>query len=71
VQDLRLNGQPIAAGQALRVTVNSFMADGGDGLRILKTGRDRLGGAQDVDALIAYLQTATPTAGAPRITWGD
>jgi 5'-nucleotidase len=71
VQDLRLDGQPIAAGQLLRITVNSFMADGGDGLRILKTGRDRLGGAQDVDALIAHLQTATHSASPARITWAD
>ena len=61
----------IVIGQSLRITVNSFMADGGDGLRLLKTGRDRLGGAQDVDALIAHLQATTPTAGPARITWVD
>ncbi|HOB92817.1 MAG TPA: bifunctional metallophosphatase/5'-nucleotidase [Aquabacterium sp.] len=71
VQDLQLDGQPISPGQSLRITVNSFMADGGDGLRLLKTGRDRLGGAQDVDALIAHLQATTPTAGPARITWVD
>jgi 5'-nucleotidase len=71
VQDLRLHGQPIAADQALRVTVNSFMADGGDGLRGLKAGRDRLGGMQDVDALIAHLQAGTQSASPARITWVD
>ena len=38
-----------------RVTVNNFMATGGDGYRTLLAGIDRLGGAQDIDALIAYL----------------
>jgi 5'-nucleotidase len=38
-----------------RVTVNNFMADGGDGYSTLLKGTNRLGGAQDVDALTAYM----------------
>ncbi len=38
-----------------RITVNNFMADGGDGYTTLKKGTNRLGGAQDVDALTAFL----------------
>ncbi|NDY94025.1 bifunctional metallophosphatase/5'-nucleotidase [Ideonella livida] len=38
-----------------RVTVNSFMADGGDAFSTFLQGQDRLGGAQDIDALEAYL----------------
>lgn len=38
-----------------RVTVNNFMADGGDGYSTLLKGTNRLGGAQDIDALTAYL----------------
>ena len=38
-----------------RVTVNSFLASGGDGYTTLVTGTERLGGAQDIDALAAYL----------------
>ncbi len=41
--------------RAWRVTVNSFLADGGDGFATLKGGSDRLGGAQDIDALSDYL----------------
>lgn len=37
-----------------RVTVNNFMADGGDGYTTLVRGTNRLGGAQDIDALTAY-----------------
>jgi 5'-nucleotidase len=38
-----------------RVTVNNFMADGGDGYATLKSGTNRIGGAQDIDALTAFL----------------
>ena len=38
-----------------RVTVNNFMADGGDGYSTLRKGVDRIGGAQDIDALTAFL----------------
>jgi 5'-nucleotidase len=42
-------------GKSYRVTVNNFMADGGDGYATLVKGTDRIGGAQDIDALTAYL----------------
>jgi len=38
-----------------RVTVNNFMATGGDGFGVLLGGTNVLGGAQDIDALTAYL----------------
>ena len=38
-----------------RITVNNFMADGGDGFSTLKLGTNRVGGAQDIDALTAYM----------------
>ena len=38
-----------------RVTVNNFMADGGDGYSTLLKGTNRIGGSQDIDALTAYL----------------
>jgi 5'-nucleotidase len=38
-----------------RVTVNNFMATGGDGFTVLISGTNMLGGAQDIDALVAYL----------------
>ena len=60
-----------------RVTVNNFMATGGDGFAVLKQGTNRLGGAQDIDALRAYLAATlppqppldahAPTMGEPRI----
>ena len=38
-----------------RVTVNNFMADGGDGYSTFLNGTNRIGGAQDIDALVAFL----------------
>lgn len=38
-----------------RVTVNNFMATGGDGFGVLLGGTSVQGGAQDIDALTAYL----------------
>ncbi|OYU93216.1 MAG: bifunctional metallophosphatase/5'-nucleotidase, partial [Burkholderiales bacterium PBB5] len=46
-----------------RVTVNNFMATGGDGFTTLVGGTSQLGGAQDIDALVAHLKTYQ-TAGA-------
>lgn len=60
VQDLRLNGQTLEPTQTYRVTVNNFLAEGGDGFVLLKEGSQRLGGAQDVDALVAYLGKSPP-----------
>jgi 5'-nucleotidase len=71
VQGLSLHGQPVLDGQALRVTVNSFMADGGDGFAVLRAGRQRLGGMQDLDALMAFLQAGPAPVATPRITWVD
>jgi 5'-nucleotidase len=48
-------GQVSEPGRTWRVTVNSFMADGGDAFSTFLQGQDRLGGAQDIDALEAYL----------------
>jgi 5'-nucleotidase len=41
--------------QTYRVTVNSFMATGGDAFAVFKLGTSRLGGAQDIDTTAAYL----------------
>ena len=54
-RDIRFKGEPIEPTKTYRVTVNSFLAEGGDGFDVLTEGTDRKGGGQDVDALIAYL----------------
>ena len=67
VRDMRLNGEPIAPASAYRVTVNSFMAEGGDGFITLQNGSARTGGGQDVDALLAHLKTERAPSPAPRV----
>ena len=59
-----LNGVAVDAATTYRVTVNSFLATGGDGFAVLNSGTDRLGGAVDLDALEDYL-TAAPGGVAP------
>jgi 5'-nucleotidase len=55
---ITLNGSPLDLTASYRVTVNVFLADGGDGFPVLIDGTDRLGGAVDVDAFEAYLVAA-------------
>jgi len=61
---MTLDGAPINATTTYRVTVNSFLADGGDQFAVLREGTDRVGGGQDIDALEAYLAANGPI-GAP------
>jgi 5'-nucleotidase len=51
---IELDGAPVLPDEAYRITVNSFLASGGDGFTVLPEGTDRLGGALDLDALESY-----------------
>ena len=53
---MRLNGEPIAMQQSYRVTVNSFMASGGDALSIFKQGRNVQEGETDLAVAKLYLR---------------
>lgn len=59
-ESIRIDGQPIALAADYRVTVNSFMASGGDGFTVLLEGRDKVVGVIDVDASEAYFAKHTP-----------
>ena len=65
---ITIGGVPIDPALSYRVTVNSFLADGGDGFAVLRQGTNRLGGAVDTDAFEAYLAAAEPTGIAPAPT---
>lgn len=71
VQDLKLAGAAIDPAASYRLTVNSFLADGGDGFVMLREGRNRLGGELDIDALITHLKSSPSPDPVPRITWVD
>ena len=72
------DGMVLNPAQTFRVTVNNFMATGGDGFSTFVAGASPLGGAQDIDALVAYLagyetpnapyDPADPVLHKPRIT---
>ena len=67
VKDLRIGGQALDLQRDVRFTVNSFLAEGGDGFVMLQKGRNRLGGELDLDALTAYLATSPSPSTAARI----
>ena len=62
ILELKLNGAPIRDEAIYRVTMNSFLATGGDNFTIFNQGTDSLGGDQDVDALEAYIAANSPLA---------
>ena len=51
---IAIGGVPVDPAASYRVTVNSFLATGGDGFAVLNDGTDRLGGAVDLDAVEDY-----------------
>jgi 5'-nucleotidase len=63
---IKINGVTVNPSGVYRVTVNSFLADGGDNFIVLKEGTSRLGGDVDVDALDDYFQTHSPVAPGPQ-----
>ena len=68
---LKLDGTLIEPATKYRVTVNSFLADGGDNFLEFAKSTDRVGGAVDLDALEGYLATLggpAPAATKDRIT---
>jgi 5'-nucleotidase len=69
VQELRLAGQPLEMAREYRFTVNSFLAEGGDGVSALRSGRNRLGGELDVDALVMHLKSNPAPDPVARITF--
>lgn len=57
---IMISGQALMDSKSYRVTVNSFIADGGDNFTVLTKGTNRVGGGQDVDALEKYINQNSP-----------
>ena len=66
IASIMINGVPIDPNASYRVTVNSFLADGGDGFTVLTQGTNRLGGEVDTDALEKYFQAHSPVEPGPQ-----
>lgn len=56
VQILDATAQPLDMSATYRVTVNSFMAAGGDNFLVLTEGANRVVGPVDLDALVTYIE---------------
>ncbi len=56
IVDMRLDGRRIDPAADYRVTVNNFMASGGDNFTVLSNGRAAADGGSDLDALESYLK---------------
>lgn len=52
---ITIDGVPVNPDARYRVTVNDFLAEGGDRFDVLKEGTERVGGGRDVDALVVWL----------------
>ena len=63
---IAIDGVAIEPGGRYRVTVNSYLADGGSGFSVLEEGSARNGGGIDLDALAAYFAKAGAVAPGPR-----
>ncbi len=53
---IKLNGTTLDPGTGYRVTMNSFLASGGDGFTVFNQCTNALGGEIDLDALVRYFQ---------------
>jgi 5'-nucleotidase len=67
---IKINGVVVDPAASYRVTMNSFLADGGDGFAVFRACTNQLGGDIDLDALVRYFQNHSPIAPPPanRIT---
>jgi 5'-nucleotidase len=64
---LRLEGRPVAPDESLRITVNNFLATGGDNFEGFKAGRELRTGAMDIDALEAHVRGGAELDDIPRV----
>ncbi|HET7011161.1 MAG TPA: bifunctional metallophosphatase/5'-nucleotidase [Anaerolineales bacterium] len=66
VTDLKVNGVPVDPAATYRVTVNNYLAGGGDGFSVFTEGTNMLTGMIDLDAFVAYFETHSPVAPGPQ-----
>ena len=67
---MTLDGKPIDPSGHYRVTVNNFLASGGDGYTVLTEGTETFDAGLDLDALEAWLATNPPVPTPGRIRDG-
>jgi 5'-nucleotidase len=62
---MTLNGKPIEPATGYRVTLNDYLAVGGDGFTIAKQGASPQYGVYDADALFAFFKAHGPIGPLP------
>ena len=60
ISRMRLNGIDMVDTERYRVSMNSFLAAGGDNFTVFNEGTDALGGEQDIDAMESYIRANGP-----------
>ncbi|WP_225421311.1 bifunctional metallophosphatase/5'-nucleotidase [Sphingomonas parva] len=60
ILDVTVNGKPLEHERVYRVAMSNFLASGGDNFTAFREGTNQVGGAQDLDALVAYLSRSQP-----------
>jgi 5'-nucleotidase len=63
---IEIGGVPVAPADSVRVTMNNFLATGGDGFTVFNQGTDQLGGPVDIDVLVDYFLKHSPVAPGPQ-----
>ena len=63
---IQLNGAPIDPAGTYRITVNSFLADGGDNFAVLRNGTDRFSGSVDSEVFADYVGAHSPLTPGPQ-----
>jgi 5'-nucleotidase len=66
ISNMALNGVPLDLAASYRVTMNNFLADGGDSFPEFKNGTNRVTRGFDVDAFANYLGANSPVAPGPQ-----
>jgi 5'-nucleotidase len=66
VVEVRKNGKRIDKNRLYTVTVNSFLAQGGDHFSVFKSGKDVVIGPNDLEALSAYIRSLPQPIVCPR-----
>ena len=71
LSNVQLNGVPINPASTYRVTVNNFLAGGGDNFTVFAQGTNRFVGEIDLEAFRRYVEEFTPINPGPqnRITF--
>jgi 5'-nucleotidase len=61
IGSITLNGAEVGPAATFRVTMNNFLATGGDGFTVFNAGTNATGGGQDIDAFVAAFTAAGAT----------